>query len=230
MEHDVASCGQLGDRVRIESLDRQRAVALSSHGGAGLVEHAEQLGVLGASNPHEATWTCGYHLGHRGLRDQAPLPDHDQGPGGERYLADQVAGNEHCAALGGQARQKVAHPDDPVRVEAIDRLVHFRIAQQGGSDPEPLAHAEGERACPLVGDRREPHQVEDFLDPGPRYVMGLGECEQMMKAAAPRMKCLGLEQRAHLPQRPRQLGVATAIYRGPPSVGIIQTQDQAHCG
>jgi len=61
-----------------------------------------------------------------------------------------VAGDEHGPALGGQRLHQVPDPADPLRVQAVDRLVEDedgRVAEQRGGDAQPLGHAQGELAC-----------------------------------------------------------------------------------
>ena len=53
------------------------------------------------------------------------------------------------------------------RVQAVGRLVEHeqpRPGQQRGGQPEPLAHAEGEAADPVVGDVGEPDLLEHVVD------------------------------------------------------------------
>ena len=49
--------------------------------------------------------------------------DHDQLVRGLCDLADQMAGDEHGAAMGSQVFQQAADPADALRVQAVDRLV-----------------------------------------------------------------------------------------------------------
>ena len=77
--------------------------------------------------------------------DQRAAADDHEPLRGERHLVDQVARDQHRAALGGQVTQQVADPADAFGVEAVDRLVeeqHAGIAQEGAGDAEPLSHAE----------------------------------------------------------------------------------------
>ena len=62
--------------------------------------------------------------------------------------------NRTRAALAGEARQQVAHPPDPGRVEPVGGLVedqHLGVPEQCGGDAEPLAHPEGVVAHPALG-------------------------------------------------------------------------------
>ena len=74
---------------------------------------------------------------------------------------------EHGAALGGEAPQEVAQPAHAGGVEAVGRLVeheHRGVAEQGGGEREPLAHAEGEAADASAGGLGQPDQVEHLVD------------------------------------------------------------------
>jgi hypothetical protein len=65
-----------------------------------------------------------------------------------------VTGDEHGSPLGGQRLHQVPDPADPLRVQAVDRLVEDedgRVAEQRGRDAEPLGHTQGELASLAVG-------------------------------------------------------------------------------
>ena len=93
-------------------------------------------------------------LGLGALGDDPAVADHDQVVGDDLDLVQQVRGEQHGAALVGVAAEQVAHPADAGRVEAVGRLVedqHLGVADQGGRDAEPLAHAERVVADPALG-------------------------------------------------------------------------------
>jgi hypothetical protein len=63
--------------------------------------------------------------------------------GGERHLAQEMAGDEDGPALGGEAAEQFAHPPDALRVQPVHWLVaqdHRRIAQQRRGQAQPLTH------------------------------------------------------------------------------------------
>ena len=108
----------------------------------------------------------------------------------------------------------MADPADALGVEAVDGLVeeqHAGVAEQGAGDAEPLAHAEGELAGPPVGHGGEPDDVEHVVDARRRDVVGLGQPAQVVAGAAARVEGLGVEQGAHLAERPAQLGEGCAV-------------------
>jgi hypothetical protein len=85
-----------------------------------------------------------------------------------RDLADQVAGDQDRAALGGEVLHQVADPADALGVQAVDGLVEqqdSRVAEQGGGDPQPLGHAERELSGPAVGGLVHAGEGEYLLDP-----------------------------------------------------------------
>ena len=66
------------------------------------------------------------------------------------------------------AAQQFAHPADALGVQAVDRLVEQQdvgVAEQRGGDAEPLAHAEGEPAHPVVGDGVQADQLDHLVHP-----------------------------------------------------------------
>ena len=144
------------------------------------------------------------------LGDERAPADDDEPLGGERHLGDEVARDEHGAALGGQVAQQVADPADALGVEPVDRLVeeqHAGVAEQGAGDAEALAHAERELAGPLVGDRGQPDDVEHLVDARRGDVVRLGQPREVVAGGAAGVERLGVEERADLAQRPAQLVV-----------------------
>jgi len=71
---------------------------------------------------------------------------------------------------------------------------------------------------------------EHLLDPPPTDRVAGGNRGQVGAGAAARVKCLGLEQRPHLAQRPAQVAVALPADRDLARVGPVQTHDHAHRG
>ena len=74
-------------------------------------------------------------------------------------------------------RRKLADPDDPLGVHAVERLVqdqHRRVAEHGGGDPEPLAHPErvAARLAPRRAGRGRP--ARSPRRPGWRSCSGSG--------------------------------------------------------
>ncbi len=148
-------------------------------------------------------------LGH-----DAALADHDQVVGDDLDLVEEVAGEQHGAALVGVPAEQVAHPADAGRVEAVGGLVedqHLRVADEGGRDAEALAHAEGVVADPaarlLVG---EADDGEHLVDPALRHPhRALGQGEDLAAGAAGVLRG-GVQQHADLTPRVGQLGEVAA--------------------
>jgi len=62
-------------------------------------------------------------------------------------------------------------------VESVDRLVEDEcpgVAQEGGGDAQPLAHAEGEPADALGRNPGQAGHLDDFVDAGDLDVVGGG--------------------------------------------------------
>ena len=170
----------------------------------------------------EAGVVGGPDVGARGLEQlvlgalghDAALADHDDVVGDDLDLVEQVAGEQHGAALVGVPAEQVAHPADAGGVEAVGRLVedqHLGVAEEGGRDAEPLAHAERVVADPaaglLVG---EADHVEHLVDAALGHPHGaLGDREDLAAGAAGVLR-RGVEQDADLAAGVGQLGEVAA--------------------
>ena len=107
-------------------------------------------------------------FGQRGLGDEMPAVDNDHGVHRVGDLGQDMAGYQDGAALGGQAAQQVTQPANPLRVEAVGRLVQDQqigIGEQRGGQAEALAHTEREPADPAVGRVGEFDELEHVVDP-----------------------------------------------------------------
>ena len=70
--------------------------------------------------------------------------------------------------IGGELPERLAHRDDPGRVEAVRRLVEEeepRVAEERGGDPEPLLHPERVGLDLVAGPIAQPDELEQLLDP-----------------------------------------------------------------
>src|SRR5262249_16855502 len=85
-----------------------------------------------------------------------------------------MAGEHDAGPVRGELGEYTVYVSFGGRVEAVGRLVEHEqpgLGEQGGGEPEPLAHAEGEAAGPLGGDIGEPALREYVVDPRrPRVV------------------------------------------------------------
>jgi hypothetical protein len=168
-----------------------------------------------------------------GLGNQGAATDDDEPFRCQCHLVDQMARDEHRAALGGQVPQQVAYPAHAFGVEAVDRLVeeqHPGISEERAGDAEPLPHPQGEFAGPAVRHRGEPDDVQHGLDPSGRDVVGLGQPAQMIPGAPTRVEGLGFQQRTHLAQRPGQLRVGAAVDERRSGIGPVEPENHAQGG
>ncbi len=117
---------------------------------------------------------------------------------------------EHRATARGERAQEAAHPDDALRVHAVERLVHQqhrRVAEHRRSDPQALPHAEGVATGLSPRGRPEPDEVDDLVDPArpanrasaPATAGGCGRCGW----AAPHPRRAAHRPRTAAPEAPR---------------------------
>ncbi|SFY53584.1 hypothetical protein STEPF1_06867 [Streptomyces sp. F-1] len=216
----------------------QRAVLFGQHMAARLGERGGELvaqlrlGVRGA-HPREVGGVGRDEVRHAHVGEQLPAPDHDEVVGGQRHLAHQVRGDEDRTALGGERLHQVAHPEDALGVEAVDRLVeqqHLGVAEQRGGDAEALAHAEGEALGPLLRHVLEADDAEHLVHPAGRDAGQLGEAQQVVAGGAAAVHGLGVEQRADLAGCVGQPAVGVAADGHRAGRGVVQPEDHPHGG
>jgi hypothetical protein len=152
---------------------------------------------------------------------------------GVLHLRHQVAGHEHRAALGRQRLHQVADPQDALRVQPVDRLVEHeqrRVTEQRAGDAEPLAHAEREPLGALARHLGQADQLKHLAHPAPGQVVRLGQAEQVVVGGPAAVHRLGVDQRAHLAHRIRQLSVLLAADGDGAGVRVVQAENQPHGG
>jgi hypothetical protein len=128
-------------------------------------------------------------------------------------LGQQVAGHQYGPSLVGQLAEQVAHPADPVGVKAFERLVqdqHGWVAEQGGGQGQPLAHAQGKGADPAAGGLGQADQVQHLSRPVAGDPGRGGHDAQMLEGAAAGVEAVGLERGPDGAGRVRQVAVADA--------------------
>ena len=118
------------------------------------VSAAMQCGLVGGAGHQPGRRQ---QVGQASVGDDLAGADHDQPVDGGFDLGQQVAGQQHGAALVGEVAEQFAHPGDAFGVETVGRFVqdeHLGMADQGLGDAEALTHPERVGADPLVGGRR----------------------------------------------------------------------------
>src|SRR4029453_18417607 len=167
VEHDPTGRGRLPDLLGGGPGDNQLAGAVNGDLGApGDEQVAQRLG-LGGPDPDRPVGAGGEGGQGRLGAQAAPVDDHDLVDRlGE--LGQDVAGHQHGPALVGQAADQFAQPVDALGVEAVGRLVEDQdlgVAEQGGGQPQALAHAEGEATGAAPGRPGQPGQLQDDVGP-----------------------------------------------------------------
>ena len=208
--------GEVADCAAVEAGDVQGPVDCRSTGRRAAVSSGGAAVGLRGADPDVWPELGAMNSSTLAVGDQPAPADDDEVVGGQRHLAHQVAGHEDRAALGGQRLAcRLRIQTDALGVEAVDRLVEdqdVRVAEQRGGDAEPLAHAEGEARRPAcVATAGQADQLEHLVDPAAGDAVGCGQRQQVVAGAAAGVDGLGVEQRADLVQRARQVAVGRAV-------------------
>jgi hypothetical protein len=112
-----------------------------------------------------------------------------------RAISDQVAGHQHGASLVGQGPQQASNPEDPFRVEAVDRFVEDQdvgLAEQRRGDSEPLSHPEGELTDAASGYLGQSDGGENLVDPASWDAVRVGQPKQVVAGGAARVDGVGV--------------------------------------
>ena len=183
MQDVAALCGQLANLLRPEPEHAERPVRLKRDPGTGGAQVRCDPMRVGGADLDPFGGVLGDQLRQRHVREQPPAADDQQMIRGQRHLAHQVAGDQDRAALLGQRPHERPDPQDPLRVEPVDRLIEqqrARIAEQRPGDAQPLRHAQGKAADPPARHRRQPDHLEHLIDPRAGNAVGHGEAEQVV--------------------------------------------------
>ena len=127
-------------------------------------------------------------LGLGPLRHDLAAADEHHLVGDHLDLVQQVRGQQHGPAPGGEGAEQAAHPVDAGGVQAVDRLVedqHGRVTHERVGDAEALAHAQRVVAHPPLGlGAGETDQLQHLLD-----ALACRRPCSRRTAAAPRGRC-----------------------------------------
>src|SRR5690242_16708441 len=159
--------GQVPDPVHRQSLRHEHAAGTGHGGPAGRGDEVGQQFRLGRADPDRLDGVAFDELGHAAVGDQPAAPDDQQVVGRVLHFRHQVAGHEDGAPLGGERLHEVADPQDPLGVQAVDRLVEHqdgRVAEQRRGNAEPLPHAERETLGALPGHVGQAHEFKHLAD------------------------------------------------------------------
>ena len=129
--------------------------------------------------------------------------------------------------------EEPAHPDDPFRVEAVERLVehqHRRVAEHRRREAEALAHPERVAARLALDDPLETRLLDHLVDPPRAEPLRPGDPEQLVTAGTPRMERVGIEQRPDVTQRVAQLAIGLPVDQRPSLVRRVEAEDHTHRG
>ncbi len=228
--------GDVADARQRQSRHPQRAVLLGQDVAAGLGDRGGQLLALlrlgvGRAHAREVGGIGGDEVLHAHVGEELAPPDDDEVVGGERHFAHQVGGDEDGAALGGQRLHQVAHPEDALGVEAVDRLVeqqHLGVAEQRGGDAEPLAHAEREALRAPAGHLVQADHAQHLVHAPGRDAGELGQGQQVVAGGPAAVHRLGVQQRADLAGGVGQSAVRVAADRDVARGGVVQAEDHPH--
>ena len=98
------------------------------------------------------------------LPDELAIVDDQRRLDGLRDLGEHVARDQDRAPAGGEVVQEPSQPGDAGWVEPVRGLIEhdqLGVAEQGGGEPEPLAHPERVRAHRPIGGPLELDQLQD---------------------------------------------------------------------
>ena len=149
-------------------------------------------------------------LGLGPLRHDLAATDEHHLVGDHLDLVQQVRGQQHGPATGGEGAEQAAHPVDAGGVQAVDRLVedeHGRVTHERIGDAQALAHAQRVVAhAPLGLGAGETDQLQHLLDALHADAHALGGQSQHLAAGAAGVLGGGVQEHADVARRVRDVG------------------------
>ena len=125
-----------------------------------------------------------------------------------REVVHLMARDHHRRALGGQVTENPVDMPLGCRVEAVGRLVEHqqtRLGQQSGRQAEPLTHAQGEAAHPVVGHVEETDLLQGVVDLGAPLgpvAVQPRERDQVLPGGQRGVETGSVDETAHAPGHP----------------------------
>nr|AWS27355.1 FunJ4 [Streptosporangium sp. KD35] len=229
VDRDAMLSGKITDRGGVGARHRKTALRPERHRRAGALQDPAQLHVPRGPDQDVAAEAPGEVL-HRGLGDQPAPPDDEHVVNGLGHLAHQMAGQQHRPAFRGERAHQVTRPADALGVQSVHRLVQENdagITQQRRRDAQPLPHTERETPDALVRHVLQPHLLQQRHDPGGADAVAAGQAGELVERGAARVHRTGVEQRAHLVQRPADLRVSTPVDQGHAGRRVMKADDDA---
>jgi len=233
VEFYPASEGKLSNGLGIGAPHFERPLFIDADGRPQADEQVLQLVDLWRLHLHPVVLALGHEVGHAARGDEMALTDHHYLVGHLCQLGEQVARDEHAAAIIGQRAQQVAHPGDPFWVKSICRLVEDenpRISEEGQSQPEALGHAQGVTGGGTVSLTGQSHHLKYFIDPRSADVASGSQHAQVVARCASGVKGLGLDEHADLSHGIFEIGIGQTRDRGRAGIGMVQPDQHAHRG
>ena len=167
MYRDAGGEGDLADLFARCSLDEQRVISARGHLQIPVTQRLGEPLRVAAADAHRAAGPGG-QLGQGGREHEPPVTDDEHPVDGLGDLREDVTGDEHGAALCGQAAQEVTQPANALGVEPVGRLVEdqqLRVAEQRDREPEPLAHPERVSLHAAPGGVTQFYQAQHLIGP-----------------------------------------------------------------
>ncbi|BAS17911.1 hypothetical protein AHiyo8_62140 [Arthrobacter sp. Hiyo8] len=131
------------------------------------------------------------------------------------HFREEVAGDEHGGAPGGEGADQAAHLPGPLRIQAVGGFIEdkqFPRPQQGMCNSQPLLHPERIGAHLFARGMGQPHPLERFIHPcgpGPRGCVKIGAVQ------SPKVRRPGQERVEGRPSTSEPtLGRTVASWRG----------------
>ena len=198
----------LGDTLGPDTVDFERVASGRGDDGAGAGEHGRHLGGSGRAHDDRRRHRVVEQGAHRRVGDEATAVD-DHDPVGKPFeLTHEVRREQHDATLVGAVAKEPAQPHHPLGVEAVHRFVEdedARVADEGGGDAEPLAHAQRVATDPPIGRGIETDEGEQLLGSRRADPVRAAQPAQVSCAGQARIDRAGVEDGADGGERPRQL-------------------------
>ena len=231
MQHDAGLRSDLADTGSFEPYNDERATRIRLHGCPFPRKKLVQASCSRGADQDRLRRARIDESRSALVPDHPTTPDHDHVVCGQGHLAHQVTRNENGSSGAGKIAHESADPRDAFRVETVDGFVEnedLRVAEEGRSDAEPLAHPQGEGLRSTLRCGIQANYGKYLVHTPAWDAIRLREAEKVVVPGAAPVERLRVEEGTDLLQRYRKVPIAATVDGHRPLGRAVEADDHSH--